>query len=358
MPSIFLETGPAYFKDDKPTTPIINPHSLNANATVLYMDAICNSGYSFCKTHDSNDEKQASVTLGALTNFFSHFPEYSKQDFYVVGRGAMGHFVPALAAKILDNHNAKTRVNLKGIVMGNVMFDPEKQFPQIGPMACGSGGVGKVLPDLQCAVLDDSMKTCVPKIHKCYDKADDASCEDALESCSGPWNRISATRHGMCNILHPEEEHGPPGYGYDGFAFQRETVKALGVPSEGEVYYNECFWPTFGLWGTFYMQPTYRHVASLIGRVRVLVEAGDYDWSCSWLGVEAATNALHWPGRASFVAAETRNLTVAGRGYGTVRSSSQAELAFARIFRAGFEAPRFEREGYQDLIRRFTSNAL
>ncbi|RHY94399.1 hypothetical protein DYB35_013976 [Aphanomyces astaci] len=89
----------------------------------------------------------------------------------------------------------------------------------------------------------------------------------------------------------------------------------------------------------------------LAGGVRVLIYAGDADLMCNWIGNEAWTKQLDWPGKASFNAAQVKPLTVSGKNGGQVRSSRN--LSFVRVYNSGHMVPTDQPEVSLALINRF-----
>ncbi|XP_024516757.1 serine carboxypeptidase-like 25 [Selaginella moellendorffii] len=85
---------------------------------------------------------KASDNLQFLLEWFRNFPEYSKNEFYLLGESYSGklcyrvtvifdfkqyagHYIPTLAMKILENNaNGKNIINLKGFSLGNAWTDP------------------------------------------------------------------------------------------------------------------------------------------------------------------------------------------------------------------------------------------
>ena len=51
----------------------------------------------------------------ALQDFFSKFPEYKKNDFYVTGESYGGIYVPTLSERVV----ADKSINFKGMAIGN-----------------------------------------------------------------------------------------------------------------------------------------------------------------------------------------------------------------------------------------------
>lgn len=65
-----------------------NTYSWNNVANMIWLESPCGVGFSYCDTaaglvHD--DATTAAQNLQALITFFSLYPEYAKNDFYITG---------------------------------------------------------------------------------------------------------------------------------------------------------------------------------------------------------------------------------------------------------------------------------
>ncbi|XP_024515025.1 serine carboxypeptidase-like 25 [Selaginella moellendorffii] len=86
-----------------------------------------------------NAWNKASDNLQFLLEWFRNFPEYSKNEFYLLGESYSGHYIPTLAMKILENNaNGKNIINLKGFSVRYCEMDDRKEqgsnpfLPQLG----------------------------------------------------------------------------------------------------------------------------------------------------------------------------------------------------------------------------------
>jgi cathepsin A (carboxypeptidase C) len=71
--------------------------------------------------------------------------------------------------------------------------------------------------------------------------------------------------------------------------------------------------------------------------IRALIYAGDCDFICNWLGNQAWTLQLQWPGQAGFNAAAFQPWNVNNQQAGNVRTYQT--LTFATVANAGHMAP-------------------
>jgi cathepsin A (carboxypeptidase C) len=100
------------------------------------------------------------------------------------------------------------------------------------------------------------------------------------------------------------------------------------------------------------MTPAQRVIPGILEQIPVLIYAGDLDFICNWLGNQACTLALDWPGKGALNAAKPRDLrTGSGRSYGDVRAAKG--LSLMQIYKAGHTVPEYEGEGSLDFLIRW-----
>lgn len=132
MFGLFQEQGPLSLNASKNNQilPFLDTRKTHwtKNHNVIYFDNPVGTGFSFAEHEDlySRNESHVGVNLYiALVQFFKVFPEYLKNDFYVTGESYAGKYVPALAYTIhLNNNSSDTKINLKGVAIGNGLCDP------------------------------------------------------------------------------------------------------------------------------------------------------------------------------------------------------------------------------------------
>nr|CAH7730057.1 unnamed protein product [Callosobruchus chinensis] len=129
MYGLLVEHGP--FRVNKDLKLEIREHAWTNNHSVIYIDNPVGTGFSFTeddKGYARNQTQVGNELYEALQQFFKIFPELRKNDFFVTGESYGGKYVPALAYTIhKKNHNAKEKINLKGIAIGNGYTDPIHQ---------------------------------------------------------------------------------------------------------------------------------------------------------------------------------------------------------------------------------------
>lgn len=130
MFGLFTENGPFMVTSNK--TLVKRKYSWNIAHNVMYIDNPVGTGYSFTngdKGYVTNETQVGIDIHTVLVQFFLLFPELQNNDFFVTGESYAGKYVPAVSRAIKDyNINAKIKINLKGLAIGNGLCDPGNQL--------------------------------------------------------------------------------------------------------------------------------------------------------------------------------------------------------------------------------------
>lgn len=123
MLGMLYEHGPFVFPDGSAET-VWNIYSWNTNASVIYMESPACVGFSYCNDQNMpfDDNSTAQDNVNALLEWFGKFPEYTSNDFYVMGESYGGVYVP-FTSYVIDQYNSAgnttQKINLKGYAVGN-----------------------------------------------------------------------------------------------------------------------------------------------------------------------------------------------------------------------------------------------
>lgn len=130
MFGLFMENGPFRVNDKIKLEK--RKYSWNMAHNIIYIDNPVGTGYSFTndeKGYATNESHVGRDIHTALVQFFLLFPELQNNDFFVTGESYAGKYVPAISHAIKDfNIKAETKINLKGLSIGNGLCDPENQL--------------------------------------------------------------------------------------------------------------------------------------------------------------------------------------------------------------------------------------
>lgn len=122
------ELGPFRVHSDGKTL-YRNNYAWNNVANVIFLESPAGVGFSYSNTSSdyakAGDNSTADDSYTFLVNWLDRFPQYKTRDFYITGESYAGHYVPQLAYTIVSrNKNLnQTRINLKGIAIGNAWID-------------------------------------------------------------------------------------------------------------------------------------------------------------------------------------------------------------------------------------------
>ncbi|XP_072387510.1 venom serine carboxypeptidase-like [Diabrotica undecimpunctata] len=125
---LFTENGPFIAKSKKGLK--LRPYPWSSTHSMIYIDSPAGTGYSFTNGGFAQNETKVGQDLySALTQFFTMFPNLQKNEFYVTGESYGGKYVPAISYTIHKNNpDAKLKINLKGLSIGNGLCNPEFQL--------------------------------------------------------------------------------------------------------------------------------------------------------------------------------------------------------------------------------------
>ncbi|CAG8949402.1 hypothetical protein HYFRA_00005031 [Hymenoscyphus fraxineus] len=352
LTGLFLELGPSSI--DKNLKLKSNPYSWNANASVIFLDQPVNVGYSYSGGSVSNTIAAGKDVYALLTLFFKQFPEYATQDFHIAGESYAGHYIPVFTSEILSHK--KRNINLKSILIGNGLTDGLTQYEYYKPMACGKGGYKAVLSESECQAMDNALPRCQSLIQNCYDSESVWSCVPASIYCNnamiGPYQKTGQNVYDIRSKCEDSSNLCYSALGWISEYLNKKEVQAeLGVEVSS---YDSC---NFDINRNFlfqgdWMQPFHRLVPGILAELPVLIYAGDADYICNWLGNQAWTEALEWPGQKDFNKASIKDLELnGGHKYGKIKNSGN--FTFMQIFGAGHMVPMDQPESSLDFLNRW-----
>ena len=129
MLGLFEINGPFQCLDDGNggTTLDLNPYAWSRKVNMIYIDNPTGTGFSHTGSAGlvTDQDEVATDLYELLTQFFTMFPEYQPNDFFVFGESYAGKYVPTISRKIHDeNPTAAIPINFKGLGIGNGAMDP------------------------------------------------------------------------------------------------------------------------------------------------------------------------------------------------------------------------------------------
>lgn len=125
---LFNENGP--FKVDANLNVTLREYSWTNLFSYLYIDQPVGTGFSYTEDkmgYVTNQAQVGSDLYQALVQFFTLFPEWRPNDFYITGESYAGKYIPAIGYK-LHQERESSGINLKGIAIGDGLVDGALMF--------------------------------------------------------------------------------------------------------------------------------------------------------------------------------------------------------------------------------------
>jgi len=349
--ALFVENGP-YKIEPKSLNLTINPYSWNSFANVIWVDQPVGTGFSYA---DSIFDWEASETTIAndmytfIQEFFGLHKQYSALPFFILGESYAGHYVPAIATRMLagnQNHDGPFIINMKGAGIGNGFVDPLIQYGVYAPFAYENG----LIDEAERLVFDGLYGTCAVLIETRLIPLAIDTCNGIIEGV-----QVAGGDFNVYDIRLPCSDP-PLCYNFDylgRFLNQAKVQQALGVVPPRE--WVECDTLAHLLLTIDWFENYETEVpAILAANVSVLVYSGMLDFICNYLGGEAWTAKMPWTGQAAFNAANFTSWNVNSSVAGYVKAAEG--LTFLEVVNAGHMVPMDQPANALDMLRRFLNN--
>ena len=98
MIGLFQENGPCTFNNAPGSAPVLNPHSWNNFANMLYVDQPIGTGFSFGTDSATSTVTAAPFVWKLLQAFYTQFPSYENRNFGLFTESYGGHYGPEFAS--------------------------------------------------------------------------------------------------------------------------------------------------------------------------------------------------------------------------------------------------------------------
>ncbi|XP_011266007.2 venom serine carboxypeptidase isoform X1 [Camponotus floridanus] len=341
---LFLENGPFIVTANK--TLKMRKYSWNSEHNVIYIDNPVGTGYSF--THDKKGYVTSATQVGrslnsALVQFFLLFPELQNNDFFVTGESYAGKYVPAVSHAIKNyNIKAKTKINLKGLAIGNGWVDPENQIRYSDYL-------------YQIGLIDQNGKIEYQKYER--------KCREFIKQ------KKFAEANEILSILIPDSNslfHNLTGFEYyynylkvkddTNSNWMSEWIQRVDVRSAIHVG-NNSFHKTDIVREYLIndiMQSIIRHLEDLVEHYKVLLYNGQLDILVAYPLTENYIQKMKWSGAYKYAKAPRKLWKVENELAGYVKTVDNLTEVLVR--NAGHFVPYDQPKWALDLITRFTHN--
>lgn len=349
MFGLFLENGPFIVTANKTLT--MRKFSWNKSHNLLYIDNPVGTGYSFTdddKGYATNETHVGRDVHTALVQFFKLFPELQGNDFFVTGESYAGKYVPAVSHAIKDyNFKATTKINLKGLAIGNGLSDPENQL-QYGDYLYQIGLLDFNGRD-QFHEYEQKGRELIQQ-KKFIDAFDvfDRLLNNDLRDEPSVFKNLTGFNY-YFNYLITEDSNDT--FWVDEWIQRPDVRKAIHV---GNCSFNFAARTVEKYLKSDVMQSVAVLVADLVQHYRVLIYSGQLDIIVAYPLTENYLQNLKWPGAEKYKKAP-RKLWMVGdelAGY----SKTVDNLTEVLVRNAGHTVPSDQPKWALDLITRFTHN--
>ncbi|XP_075747532.1 putative serine carboxypeptidase CPVL [Rhipicephalus microplus] len=122
---LFLEHGP--YRVVEGGTARLRNTTWAQRYSMLYVDSPVGAGFSFTWNERGYSRDQRSLARDlheALQQFFTLFPRFAENDFYVAGESYAGKYATTVAHLIATTLFSRVDIKLRGIAVGNAWLDP------------------------------------------------------------------------------------------------------------------------------------------------------------------------------------------------------------------------------------------
>lgn len=342
--ALFFENGPFKVKPDMSLEP--NPYSWNSFANLIYVDQPVGTGYSYANTDYIHDEAGVQREMYAfLTKFMAKYPQYSTQDFFIVGESYGGHYVPAVCAKVVSE-NAKSqnkKINLKACAVGNGWVSPFYQYAGYVPFALQNN----LITSSQAQSINQSLPSCQTAL-------DNQNWNEAGQVCSSLMGGVLNNNPDI-NVYNIHAKCNPPPLCYDFGDITRycnldSTKLKLGVPSN--IQWSTCNFQVNEQFAPDRFESFAFDIPTILNSgVRFLTYNGKLDLICNHVGNEIWVQNLKWSGRDQFNNLNWKNWTVSGSTAG--RLKTLGNFSFVEVNDAGHMVPHDQPKNALALLDQF-----
>ncbi|KAJ7596121.1 serine carboxypeptidase [Mycena floridula] len=341
------ELGPCRINNDS-TTVSPNPFSWNNNSNILFIDSPFGVGYSLTNNLTAiGTSKQTAVYIWQFLQIFLSDPTFEHlktRDFALWTESYGGHYGPIIANYFLTQNVAIASgtvsgipLNLKVLGIGDGMTDALAQYPGYIEYAASN----PYHPLVASSVIATANATwsavggCKEQIMDCYNAGDDSVCSAAQSYCN---SRILSPLVGIYNPYYVQsllsDVEYPPDF-TDYLASVQTTIGAEKTWAESNIF----VYLTFAASGDWMRNARQDLETVITAGVRTIIYAGDADYICNYIGIEAMVDALVTPLSKTYQAQTFQNYTVRGQLAGLYKNAGS--FSYLRLLESGHEVPAY-----------------
>jgi len=323
-------------------TPTLQSISWNGKYNLLFVDNPVGVGFSVSGGERPDNAMDAVRYLQVfLIRFFQLYSNLAKNDLYIFGESFGGHYIPALATVLVQNHT-NNNINLKGIGIGDGWTDP---YVQIGSFTEFPFAV---------SLLDEKSRD---QLFVYEHAAREALKAGNKSQFTGLFDQITNYLGSINDNVSPYnfEYYGDYDSPYADWLNTDAVKKAYGV--DPSVTFKDCvdqtytdFYPDIAT--SYAGNYTYLLSQNIIPDLKVILYSGQNDIICNTVGTYNYIANLEWNGVPGFINSKKQILKVSN---GTVAGNykNYKQFTFAVIYGAGHMVPMDQPESSQLMLDMF-----
>jgi cathepsin A (carboxypeptidase C) len=359
------ENGPCWvLKKTANGEPLVetNPYSWTESANMIWVDQPSGTGFSIGTNSVVRSEKEVADDMYLfLEAFLLQFPQYGN-SIYLVGESFGGHYVTAIAHKIVQmnkqiaqegdydpsdpSRKQNVIVPLKGIAIGNGMTDTLEQLKWYPEMAFNSTTAPSIINETTYLEMQKRIPSVVQAVRACAQSDDLYQCSQAYEEYS---ETLMLPIYATATNVYDMRLKEPYDFSaMDAYLNDPRVKRQIGARKTW-VGVNTTVWQQLA--PIDFLHSFQGLIPPILDEgIKVLIYAGDQDYICNWLGVQAWTNKMDWSGHAAFNQAETERWIG-----GTLKHYKN--FAFATVANSGHMAPMDQPENSLKLFNALLANS-
>jgi cathepsin A (carboxypeptidase C) len=330
---MLMELGPCNagpYNGTKGPHTVWNPYSWNNNASLLFLDQPVGTGFSYASWADHKKDDKAPQRVYTAheaardaSAFLQLWGMHAEQlfgqpvsSFHIAGESYAGRWAPTISAQLVkDNKKALAHpefgfkpLPIASAIIGNGITSPKHQFKAYWEYACANTtGYGIFLPKEKCETMQSQIPACMALVDKCNTPTagkshDELACISALSFCEkalqDPWGADKG--RSAYDYLHYGDYEEDDWFAT--FLNDNKTKAALGIDKTGAGDHHDgtflsCsdnVYNNFAKTGDGAKSSIPEVKCLLENDVRVLLYAGERDFICNYLGIDAWTLDLDW----------------------------------------------------------------
>ncbi|GMH41460.1 hypothetical protein BSKO_09370 [Bryopsis sp. KO-2023] len=346
---LFFENGP--YKVDMQTGELsVSEYGWDIGQNMLFVDQPVGVGFS--TSSDDRDfahfEKTvADDMLMFFWEFMEEHPEMKGRPLYLSGESYAGHYLPAIAKRIVEANagNEGPKLNLQGIILGNPWTDPGIQ----GLSEIDFAEMHGLISSQFAASLRSHGDICIALVNSCTETLDRETCLRARHICYKYSRRPIMKENPFMDVYDIRRKcYEKDCYHINhikSFLDSPEVQEKLGVKKE----WVECSHTVHGQMKAdmhVSVKSTFEFLLREAG-LRTIIYVGDQDFACNWIGNQRWIRSMKLEGWTGKLKEWRVDGEIAGE------CETVEPLTYCTVFNAGHLVPYNKPKVALDMVHRF-----